>query len=126
MGTIKEDEADDIGLETQVVKIVEENLVEFENSQKARLTEISEKMEKSLEQCYEKLEEIMKVKISAIEKEMNMIAVTHIQDFSQIKGVTRDFVMSKERFDQKLQLVIDLEREHQLVLQHMRKTSNIV
>ena len=44
MGTIKEDEADDIGLETQVVKIVEENLVEFENSQKARLTEISEKL----------------------------------------------------------------------------------
>ena len=52
MGTIKDDETDDMGLETQVVKIVEENLVQFENSQKARLTETSDQMEKSLELQY--------------------------------------------------------------------------
>lgn len=61
-----------------------------------------------------------------LEKEINMVAMQHIHDFSTIKNVTREFVLSKERLLSKMQIVVDIERHQQLLLQQMRKYTQIV
>lgn len=40
---------------------------------------------------------MFKAKAQAIEREVNMVAMQHIQDFEMIKGVTKEFVLGKER-----------------------------
>ena len=69
---------------------------------------------------------MLNVKADMIEHEMNTLAMQHIHDFTTIKNITKEFVLTKNRLQQKVQIVVDMERQYQLLLHHMRKTSRIV
>lgn len=79
-----------------------------------------------MELLEEKLTDFLKIKAEEMEKQINMVHMEHIHDFEAIKNVTREFVLTRDRLDQKIQLVVDIERQYQLLLHHMRKTSRIV
>ena len=55
----------------------------------------------------------LKTEVDTLEKSDHMLHMTHITDFQSLKGVHRQFVLGQERFDQKVQIVVDLEKSYQ-------------
>lgn len=43
------------------------------------------------------MEDMLEMKFNSVEKDLNMIAMNHIQDFQSIKGVAKEFVLSKDK-----------------------------
>lgn len=55
-----------------------------------------------------------------------MVHLQAINDFQSMKGISREFVKSQERFDQKMKIVVDLEKAHQQIIAHMKNSSLVV
>ena len=125
VGTVKQDEEEQ-GLEAQVTVLVQKLFDQFELQQNKRINEVEEKVIHRLDLETEKMNALMMAKQGQMEREINMVSMAHIQDFTAIKNITKEYVMTKDRLQQKVQMVVDMERQYQLLLHHMRKTSRIV
>ena len=64
--------------------------------------------------------------VSKLEKQIDLIHTSHIHDIQSMKGIHRQFNKASEQFDQKLSIVVDLEKAYQQLLMHMKNTSQVV
>lgn len=63
---------------------------------------------------------------SRLEKTIDMVHQGHLDDYQSMKGVNREFIKASKKFDQKLAIVVDLEKAYQNLLLHMKNTSQVV
>ena len=109
VGIIKQDE--ESGLEAQVHVLVDQYWKAYESQFSTRINEVEVVMTTRIKMESEKLHEYLKGSCSAIEKELNMVALTHIQDFQQVKNATQEFVLAKDRLGRQVQIVVNIERQ---------------
>ena len=64
--------------------------------------------------------------LSKFDQQLDLVHQTHIHDIESMKGIHRQFNKASEKFDQKLSIVVDLEKAYQNLLLHMKNTSQVV
>ena len=52
----------------------------------------------------------IKSHVETLEKSDHMIHMSHINDFKSFMGAHSEFLKAQDRFDQKLKIVVDLEK----------------
>jgi len=79
-----------------------------------------------MEEKVESLNGVIRQEMSQTEKQLEMLHNMHMLDFGAVKSAAKNFLDTSMRMDMKIQMFINLEKEHQSVLRHLRQTSALV